>query len=75
MAKRNLHIKEVIMVVVAINLPLIGIAGTLRYQEFIDSVKEQGASEYRATQCDRYTNEDKSQRWLECDVKRVENNQ
>lgn len=73
--KRNLHMKEIGIFVAAVALLVSGIVGTLKYQAFIDSVKAEGVSEYRATQCDQFVNEDKSQKWLECDVRNIENNQ
>ena len=70
--KRNLHMKEIGIFAAAVVLLVSGIVGTLTYQAFINSVKAEGVSEYRATECDQFVNEDKSQKWLECDVRNIE---
>lgn len=65
--------KKIGMVTLYIALPLaliaLGVASTLKYQEFINNTKAEGVAEYRINDCDRYTNEEKTQTWLECDVK------
>lgn len=66
--------KNLGIIVAGLVLFATGIAGTLGYQSFIDSVKAQGVADYQSNRCDRYENEDKSAIWLECDAVRVENN-
>lgn len=51
-----------------------GIAGTLGYQSYVAGIKAQGVEEYKTHECQKYSNEDKSMYWLECDAFRVENN-
>lgn len=63
------QIKATLYVASAITLVTLGVAGTLKYQSFIEQQRRIGEAEFRMSHCDEYTNEDKSQRWLECDIK------
>lgn len=67
--------KNVMTVVLGIALVVAGVAGTLGYQKYIDNIKAEGVAQYKIDNCQKYTNEDKSATWLECDAFRVENNQ
>ena len=51
-----------------VGLVLLGVAGTLQYQKFINDTKTQGVAEYIARECDKYTDKDKKTTWLECEV-------
>lgn len=73
--KRNLYIKEILTFLAAVALLVSGIVGTLKYQEFINNTKAQGVVEYKLDKCNKFTSKDKSQEWLECDVKNTGNNQ
>lgn len=48
---------------------LIGVAATLQYQKFIGDIKAQGVTEFKDLHCDKYSNEEKTQFWLECEIK------
>ena len=63
-AKKYGKIVGVAVAVVA--LVVLGVAGTLSYQNFINNVKAEGVAEFKINSCDRYAN-DKGQKWLECD--------
>lgn len=54
------------VVVTVVALVVIGVAGTLSYQNFINNVKAEGVAEFKINSCDPYAN-DKGQKWLECD--------
>lgn len=56
------------VIVLGVALVWAGAAGVLKYQEFIQDVKAEGVSEFIERECENFTNEDKSQEWLECDV-------
>ena len=51
-----------------IGLVLLGVAGTLQYQQWIRSIKADGVTEYTASKCEKFSDKDKKQTWLECDV-------
>lgn len=63
------QMKATLYAAYAVALVTLGVSGTLKYQSFIEQQRRIGATEFRLNKCDEYTNEDKSQRWLECDVK------
>nr|DAU24650.1 MAG TPA: hypothetical protein [Caudoviricetes sp.] len=48
-------------------LVILGVVGTLKYQNFINSVKAQGVAEYKQEKCTSYNKDTAT--WLECDVK------
>lgn len=72
---KNFHMKEIALFLLAVALLVSGIVGTLKYQEFINGVKAQGVSEYKANKCSVHSFEDKSATWFECEPKKLENNQ
>lgn len=59
--------KTIGAVVTSVLFVLIGILGTLKYQQFINHVKQQGVREYTSTYCERYADDKKHTTWLECD--------
>lgn len=61
------HIGPALYVVYTLVLITLGVAGTLKYQSFIDNVKSDGVAEFVLSDCDKYT--DKKTTWLECDIK------
>lgn len=58
--------KTTLYVALPLALVTLGIVGTLKYQEFISNVKQEGAVEYQLRNCEKFT--DKKQAWLECDT-------
>jgi len=73
--KLNVPWKAIGTTVGIVLLVLLGVLGTIKYQEFITNTELNGVLRYQESQCDAYMNEDKSAKWLECDTVRVENNQ
>lgn len=65
-SKKQMKVVGVVVAVVA--LVVTGVVGTLSYQNFISSVKEQGASEYRLNECEKFSDKEGKATWLECDV-------
>lgn len=55
-------------ITLVVGLVLLGVAGTLQYQKFIDDTKAQGVAEYVANECDEYSDKDNKTTWLECEV-------
>lgn len=53
-------------IAIVVALILLGVAATLQYQKFIGAIKAQGAAEFKDRYCDEYSNEEKTQFWLEC---------
>ena len=49
-------------------LVILGAAGALKYQGFINSVKAQGVAEYKQDKCESYSKDGAT--WFECEVKR-----
>lgn len=70
-SKKQMKVVGVVVAVVA--LVVTGVVGTLSYQNFIENTRQAGVREYQAEKCQKYSNEDKSAFWLECDVVRVDN--
>lgn len=66
--KRSIPWKKTLYVVVAVLLVTLGVAGTLRYQAFINDVKAEGVAEFTLNKCDKYSDKDGNQHWLECDL-------
>lgn len=58
--------KVTLYVVGAIALVTLGVAGTLKYQSFINNVKREGVAEFKLT-CEKFSDKDKKTTWLECD--------
>lgn len=61
-------VKMVSVALGAIMLVIIGVVGTLKYQGFISSIKEQGVAEYKQSKCESFSKDGAT--WLECDVRR-----
>ena len=51
-----------------IGLVLLGVAGTLQYQQTIRDIKADGVNEYKTSNCDKFSDKDKKATWLECEV-------
>lgn len=68
LAKAGIILHNSLFILVPLALVAAGIFATLKYQEFIDNTKAQGVSEYQSIYCDEFTNKDKTEKWLECDV-------
>ena len=56
-------------VAMVIALVLLGVTATLQYQKFIGDIKAQGVTEFKDRHCDKYSNKEKTQFWLECEIK------
>lgn len=63
-AKKFGKIAGVVTSVVA--LVVLGVFGTLGYQNTINNIKAEGLAEFKINSCKPYAN-DKGQKWLECD--------
>ena len=63
----NWKLAERIAMVIA--LVLLGVTATLQYQKFIGDIKAQGVAEFKDRHCDKYSNKEKTQFWLECEIK------
>lgn len=68
--KKQLPWKSLGTIVLGLALVAAGIVGTLKYQGFINDVKSQGVAEYQSDKCNKYSNKENTQTWLECDVVR-----
>lgn len=58
--------KVVGVVAITLSLVVLGVFGTLGYQNTINNIKAEGVAEFKIKSCDPYAN-DKGQKWLECD--------
>lgn len=60
------------MLVLGVVLMWSGAMGVLKYQEFIADIKAQGVYEYKTSECEKFTMEDKSQTWFECETRKAD---
>lgn len=58
--------KAVAVAAGTLSLVVLGVLGTLGYQNTINNIKAEGVAEFKINSCDLYAN-DKGQKWLECD--------
>jgi hypothetical protein len=64
---KNKVVKRIGIVLGIVVLIGTGVTGTISVQKYNNDLKAQGVREYKAT-CDMYQNNEKTQKWLECDV-------
>lgn len=65
------HGKAALYVVSVVAFITLGVVGTLKYQEFIAGVKQQGVVEYTTDRCEEYGevyDNGTEVRWLECSL-------
>lgn len=54
-------------IVLPVVLVALGVVSTLGYQNYVSNIKAEGVAEFKVNHCDKFSNKEKTETWLECD--------